>query len=201
MRIAFKDDPVSDNNGFILVITLLIMLVLVILGTFALNSTTVELRIAGNDRVIKEDFYDQEACATVGAASSRTWLTDDYLASNPESAHYPPASNSGISKCRNNANIVSASFKIRNIVYGDHPITDWADIAKFAAPAKHPANQIPKMEHVDKPPPADEDTPDTAITGQSGFEIRRYAVTSYSPREGRNAIVQKGLYKVFNAAQ
>lgn len=50
----------SDEEGYILVVTLLIMLVLTIIGIAANRNTTIELQIAGNDRTQKETFYSAD---------------------------------------------------------------------------------------------------------------------------------------------
>ena len=51
--------PGSENNeeGFVLIVALVIMLVLTIIGIAANRNTTTELQIAGNDRAHKETFY------------------------------------------------------------------------------------------------------------------------------------------------
>ncbi len=66
MKIAKTDmqqkqnpSPGSVNNeeGFVLIVALMIMLVLTIIGIAANRNTTTELQIAGNDRTHKETFY------------------------------------------------------------------------------------------------------------------------------------------------
>lgn len=54
----------SDNEeGFILVISMLIMVVLTVIGISATRNTTIELQIAGNDKFYVTDFYTSEARA------------------------------------------------------------------------------------------------------------------------------------------
>lgn len=52
--------PLTREQGFALITTLLILLVLTVLGILATNNTTIELRIAGNDRVHKQTFYQAD---------------------------------------------------------------------------------------------------------------------------------------------
>jgi len=81
--------PLRNESGFVLVIAMLIMVVLTVVGIAALNSSTIELRISGNDRVAKRNFYDAESAAfeagarleaegnvneLVAARSSKLWL-------------------------------------------------------------------------------------------------------------------------------
>jgi len=49
--------PLKNENGFVLVISLIMLVILTLMGTFALNTTTSELQISGNDRVAKDAFY------------------------------------------------------------------------------------------------------------------------------------------------
>lgn len=55
-----------NEDGFVLVTSMLILLVLTILGIAALRNTDIELQIAANDRRHKEAFYAAEAGAVVG---------------------------------------------------------------------------------------------------------------------------------------
>lgn len=52
--------PLKNQKGAVLVIALMLLAVLTILGVAALNTTTSEIRIAGNDRVHKNAFYNAE---------------------------------------------------------------------------------------------------------------------------------------------
>lgn len=55
-----------NEQGFVLVTALLIMLVLTIIGIVATTNTTIELQIAGNDKVHHKTFYEAEAGAMLG---------------------------------------------------------------------------------------------------------------------------------------
>ncbi|MDW7643698.1 MAG: pilus assembly PilX N-terminal domain-containing protein [Desulfuromonadales bacterium] len=50
----------KSEKGSVLILALLLMTVLTIIGLFAGNNTTTELRIAGNDRLYKNAFYAAE---------------------------------------------------------------------------------------------------------------------------------------------
>ena len=50
----------KNEDGFVLIVALVMLVILTLLGTFALNSTNIEIQIAGNDRVAKEVFYRAE---------------------------------------------------------------------------------------------------------------------------------------------
>jgi len=55
-----------NENGFVLVTGLLTLVVLTFLGIAATQNTTIELRIAGNDRLYQQNFYDSEAIVNLG---------------------------------------------------------------------------------------------------------------------------------------
>lgn len=50
-----------NEDGFVLIVAMVMLVILTMLGVFALNSTDIEIQIAGNDRVAKETFYRAEA--------------------------------------------------------------------------------------------------------------------------------------------
>jgi hypothetical protein len=56
-----------DERGFVLITALLIMLVLTILGIATTTNTSIELQIAGNDKVHKRSFYEAEGGAMLGS--------------------------------------------------------------------------------------------------------------------------------------
>jgi len=188
----------NNRDGFILVTSLVIMLVLILLGTFAFNMTVAELQIARNDRVAKEDFYNQESCIASGKFQFRTWLTTAYLIKSETTAFFPPAGNdtngngfNDLSECKDPNGIVRGAYKVRDIEITGTSIAGWDDAASFPNAADHPANKFPKMAHKDKPVPG-------SGTDPKNFEIRRYVMTSYSPENDRNIVLQQGVYKIFN---
>ena len=56
----------DNDQGFVLVFTLMILLVLTIIGISATRTTMTELTIAGNDRVYKSTFYQADAGTELG---------------------------------------------------------------------------------------------------------------------------------------
>ena len=56
----------KQEEGFILVLCLLVIVVLSIIGVTSVRNTTMELQIAGNDRVHKKTFYEAEGGAMLG---------------------------------------------------------------------------------------------------------------------------------------
>lgn len=57
---------VNNEQGFVLITSLLMLTVLMIIGIAATNTTTLELQISGNDKAAKQTFYQAEAGTQVG---------------------------------------------------------------------------------------------------------------------------------------
>ncbi len=62
-KVLPKKISADNEEGFILVTCLLVMVVLTVIGIAATKNTTVELQIAGNDKIYVTDFYFAEAHA------------------------------------------------------------------------------------------------------------------------------------------
>jgi len=56
---------VRNEKGFVLITGLMILVMLTMLGIAATRNTSIELQIAGNDRIHKETFYEAESMAVV----------------------------------------------------------------------------------------------------------------------------------------
>jgi len=58
---------IKNEKGFVLIVSLLMLLVLMIIGIAATNMTTIDLQISGNDKASKQTFYQAEAGTQVGS--------------------------------------------------------------------------------------------------------------------------------------
>lgn len=194
--------PRKKNNhesGFVLISAMLFLLILTIVGVMATNTTTVELQIAGNDRIAKQDFYNQEANLTNGQLRWTDWLS--VMLAGDDSAFFPPLPTTApdtdindngyddISEYTDSNGNVVGVYKVRKIISANTAVATWDDIANYATAAEHPANQAPLMAHNDKPP--------VGSGYGTNLRIARYVITSYSTLNARNAIIQAGVYKVF----
>jgi hypothetical protein len=189
-----------NEQGFVLISAMLFLIILTTIGILATTTTTVELQISANDRITREDFYNQEMGLAVAKINHPDWLTGAFARDSATAAYFPEpgtlatdANNNGIddrSEITNNAGEIVATYKARKIVLPAANISTWEDLDNFGSAANHPANQIPALSHKDKPPiNSGYDT--------RTFEIRRYAITTYSPQNDRNVILQEGLYRAF----
>lgn len=58
--------PESNERGFILVVGLAILVVLTLLGVAGVRNATIDLKIAGNERELTQNFYNAETAWKVG---------------------------------------------------------------------------------------------------------------------------------------
>ena len=58
--------PVRNEQGFVLIISMMMLVILTLFGTFATNTSVIELGISGNDRVSKESFYQADGGTEAG---------------------------------------------------------------------------------------------------------------------------------------
>ena len=57
MTIHNITEPVDNEDGSIIVITLIILMLVTVMGLSATTTSMIEIQIAGNDRTYKENFY------------------------------------------------------------------------------------------------------------------------------------------------
>jgi hypothetical protein len=57
---------VKAEDGFVLILAMVMLLILTMLGTFATKNTLMELQISGNDKVAKQTFYQTDGGGEAG---------------------------------------------------------------------------------------------------------------------------------------
>jgi hypothetical protein len=68
MKTKFKD-PINNENGFVIVIALIMLAVVTVIGIAATRTSETELQISGNEKLHKLSFYAAEA--------ARGYVSDD----------------------------------------------------------------------------------------------------------------------------
>ncbi len=53
-------NTLNNQQGFVLVASLMMLMILLVIGIAATNTTTIELQISGNDKLAKQTFYQAE---------------------------------------------------------------------------------------------------------------------------------------------
>lgn len=192
---------INNEEGFVLVAAMMVLAVLLLIGISATKSTNIEQQVSANDRLEKQEFFNQETCLARSKINANIWLTTTFVTAGETTAFFPQAGQdidlNGIpdttdSMIRDANNIVIATFKARSMESTGTAIAGLAPAGSTPAQvAAEPANSFPPMSHTDKPPPGSGYSPTT-------FEVRRFIVTCESPNTDRNSVLQEGVFKVFN---
>jgi type IV pilus assembly protein PilX len=74
-----KKDTLKGENGSVLVVALMMLVLLTLLGISATTTSTIEMRVAGNERVYKDNFYAAEGAAMTCAQSLENEEDEDKL--------------------------------------------------------------------------------------------------------------------------
>jgi hypothetical protein len=67
-RIIFSKAPIDNEQGFVLVVALLFLVILTLIGISATNTSIVEVQVAGNNRLMKAAFAEADGGTQTGSA-------------------------------------------------------------------------------------------------------------------------------------
>ena len=73
------ESPLNNEDGSVIVIALVVLLLLTMIGNSATNTSTLEIQVAGNERNYKRNFFKTEAAAM--QAGQRVQNSADYTES------------------------------------------------------------------------------------------------------------------------
>jgi len=191
MSKLLPEDIPNNEDGFVLVTALLVLLVLLIIGMTSTRSTNVEKQISANDRLEKQEFFNQETCLATAKVTSATWLTINFISAGETSAFFPPTVSAANDLDGDGINDLSEINDPNGITLASYEARSMESSGTAIVGISNQANNFPSLAHKDKPPPGSGYSP-------KNFEIRRYIVTCQSPTTARNAVLQEGVYKVFN---
>ena len=166
-------DTINNENGFVLVVALLMLAVVTVIGIAATQTSDIEMRVAANEKARVDDFYDAEGGLIDRSERPMTWLTDTFLTAG-EGAALDIATVDVDSDGNPDTTVEIRCIK-----------SSAAPVAGLSAAA----NNMPLSEHINPPP---------AGSGYSVkyFEVRRYGLTSTSING--NTQLQAGMWKLFN---
>ncbi len=143
-------DSVKNERGFALVTALLILAVLTLIGIAATTTSTVELKISGNESQSVNIFYNTEGVLINTLETPTTWLTTDFLTAGETVASYA-------------ATVDDNDVEIRCIKSTGTPVSGLSG----------GANDLPVRLHRDSPPKG-------SGYSMKYFEVRRYGITTTS---------------------
>lgn len=163
----------SNEDGYVLIVTVLLLLMLTIIGIAATHTAIIELQISGNNRRMVEDFYVAEG-ALITVLENSDWWLDDVLAENGAASAYWLGN---VDIDGDDAN--DASIEIRCVERHKSDIV----VPKLGV------INIPSDRHI-APPPIN--------SGYSVryFTIRKFAATATDLRSGIS--LQSGVWKIFS---
>jgi hypothetical protein len=162
-----------NAKGFVLMVTIFVLLLLTLVGIAATRTSIVELQISGNHKTMVQDFYASEGALIDALEHTEWWLNDEFL-----------------------KNYTGMAGWTRNVdVDGDGVDDALVEIrcveptSSRISPLSVEANDIPSDRHIAPPPIG---------SGYSArhFCTRKYAVTATGLRS--NTKLQSGAWKVFN---
>lgn len=160
----------NENKGSILVISVIILMLLSIIGVAAFNTTKIELYIARNDKIYKENFYLCES-ALHTCLADQSWLVSN-------------------SSLFNSTNMNPVSYPLD--MNSDGINETLIEISRISTSSTNGTFDIPSIPHIVSPPAG-------SGFGMKDFEVRRYALTvstNSTTGSGRN-VIQGGCWKVF----
>jgi len=183
--VATAKDTLNSENGFVLILAVLMLAVITVIGVAATRTSETESRIASNERQIANELYNAEgALIDTLETAATTWLapTSPFLLAGEIGVE--PSFASPITDANGNS---VANIEIRVIENNDTGGTV-TTTAPFDT-VSDAANDIPALPHIGPPPPG-------SGYSMKHFEVRRYGVTTTSATG--NTQIQTGAYKVFN---
>ncbi|MEW6002483.1 MAG: PilX N-terminal domain-containing pilus assembly protein [Nitrospirota bacterium] len=115
---------VTNQEGFVLVVSLLLLLVVTVIGFLALSTSTTEVMIAGNKRLMEMNFSGAESGLEISDPTIRSIVYNQYVTSNYAGIVQPPGSDSwdlptelrigppfnSNDSCKNNPDLLLANF-------------------------------------------------------------------------------------------
>lgn len=174
-----KNEIKDGESGFILILALLMLMLVTIIGIAATQTSETEIRISGNEREIRNDFYSSESVLVDAMERWQEWLTSSFIISPPANASYTEdvdIDGDGINDAR---------MEVRFIEPDGITVAGLSD----AANGLPPYYGLPLQEHVVPPP-------EGSGYSASKFEAHRFAVTITSNNE--QTMIQAGVWCIFN---
>jgi len=173
----------KNEEGTVIVVALLILVLLTIIGISGTNTTVTELQIVGNDARYKQNFYNAEAGLIRDIVNPR-WLTTGDIDGDGDGDGFLDVDKTvawfcGASPVLDSNGSPVATIEVRCI----------ENTGATIAALSNAANDLPVRSHTGPPP-------DGSGYSLKYFEVRRYGVTATSATG--NTQIQAGVWKVFN---
>ncbi len=182
MDIFLIKKTVNNENGMVMIFSLMVLMILTISGVAAINISNNETSIVRNEQLSSTEFYQTESGINDARLNFVNWLTNTFLTVSETTA------SAEFDSLSTGPNGPVATIRVRCIEPTMTPVFD-ANPNTPVIDAGSVADQMPAMPHIGNAPLG---------SGNSVkfLEIRRYSITSTST--AGNTIIQAGVWKVFN---
>jgi hypothetical protein len=163
----------SNDAGYVLMITMFLLLMLTVIGIAAIHTSSIEMKISGNNKQMVQDFYAAEGALITVLENSGWWLGDDFLNGGERVAGWSGEVDFDGDGAKD------ALVEVRCVEPSKSNI----------AAISRSANRVPADGHI---------APCPVNSGYSvrHFNIRKYAVTATDLNAGTS--LQSGAWKVFS---
>jgi len=190
-----KISLLANENGSVIVLALIMLVLLTLLGMAVSRTSSIEVQIASNDSRANENLYKAESADHYAIELSNTWLTDAFLTAAETAAQIVIPTSNPDPKDIDGDGAPDANLDIDGDGNDDIKIEirciegTGTDIGTLSATA----NNLPVMQHITVPPIG-------SGTSLSDYEVRRYGITGTTVNGGGQTLsqVQLGAYKIFN---
>jgi len=187
-----KISLLTNENGSVIVLALIMLVLLTLLGMAATRTSSIEVQIASNDSRAADNLYKAESADHYAIELSNIWMTNAFLLQAANVAQViVPTSNLDPNDIDGDG-----SPDVNLDIDGDGNDDIRIEIRYIAVLStahmgtlSDAANDLPVMQHITIPPIG---------SGYSlkYFEVRKYGITGTTLNGGSQ--VQLGAYKVFN---
>ena len=175
-----KDNtPIRNEEGSVIVLSMVLLVFLTILGISATRTSSIEVQIASNERQATQNQYQAEAGNHYALEISNTWMTDNFLTTAANAAFVDSSVDPSLDVDIDADGTNDATIEIRCIESTGTTIASLSD----------GANDLPLQKHITSPPVG-------SGTSLKYFETRKYGITATSTNGGNQ--IQIGVYKIFN---
>jgi hypothetical protein len=182
-----KISLLTNENGSVIVLALIMLVLLTLLGMAVTRTSSIEVQIASNDSRAADNLYKAESADHYAIELTNTWMTDAFLLLADTAAYAVSPDLDGDGNSDVNLDIDGDgrndfTFEIRCIEGSGTDIDPPGTLSNAA-------NDLPLMKHETIPPVG---------SGNSlkYFVVRNYGITGTALDGG--TVVQLGAYKVFN---
>jgi len=120
-----KKELFQDEQGFVLVIALIVLLVATVVGIFAIQNTSIDTKISGNERIATLLFNAADAGGDAGVGWFKAYTSEGGAKLSINTSSGAPVGSWGTDKTLGSAVQMHYNFKIDPLAKSTHPPSGW----------------------------------------------------------------------------